>query len=88
MCGIDFRGPIVVIGGLAEFRIFPGFRKTLRKSSPKLRGPGLTPQNLHAELPSNCSAQAFQGPGSEQHLSDETSKFSGPEVCTQQTLGV
>ena len=99
------------IGRLAEFRIFQGFRKTLWKSSPKLRGPrlteqnlraelssngsdpelrceGLTPQNLHAELPSNGSARAFQGPGSEPHLSDETPKFSGPEVCTQQTLGV
>ena len=97
--------------GACRISYFSGFRKTRRKSSPKLRGPGLTPQNLraeltsngsdpelrgdgltpqnlHAGLPSNGSAQAFQGPGSEQHLSGETSKFSGPEVCTQQTLGV
>ena len=88
IAGLVQRSRTWQIGGLAEFRIFSGFRKTLRKSSPKLRGPGLTPQNLHAELPSNGSARAFQGPGSEPHLSDETPKFSGPEVRTQQTLGV
>ena len=74
--------------GACRISYFSGFSKTLRKSSPKLRGPGLTPQNLRAELSSNGSARAFQGPGSQPHLSDKTPKFSGPEVCTQQTLGV